>query len=344
MPALPLTDEECLRAVELMQDHKTKNDAAKAAGHDWHWIKRRIAEAERRNLIPDVNSKIEMPTFVEEGDEEEPIEEILSRQRKAFERKQKAAEARNWFPIKVNEEKSYGINWFGDPHLDDGGCNWPLLEKHIAICRQDGVYAGNIGDTTNNWPWTGRLAKLWSESEVSNKTAKRMAEWFMFSAGIKWLVWILGNHDAWNGGDEFYKRLGATYVPVLDWRAQFRLVHQNGSETRIDAAHGRKGNSIYNPSHGTLRDAKFGQEADLFVTGHIHSFKLDHYEIPERSKTTWLAQTRGYKWFDHYATVNGFAEYQTGASIFSVVDPSTGRVQCFADPEEGADYLKWKRR
>lgn len=307
-------------------------------------ISDRLSLARDRGLLTDEAPMIEMPAFVLDGDEDEPITEILARQRRAFERKQQAAAARKWFPIQVRETKPYGILWFGDPHIDNSGCNWPLLEQHIAIARQDGIYGGNIGDTTDNWPWTGRLAKLWADSEVSSKTAKRMAEWFMFDAGVKWLVWLIGNHDAWNGGDEFYKKLGAYHIPVLDWRAQFRLVHNNGSEAKVDAAHGRKGNSIYNPSHGTLRDARFGEEADLFVTGHIHSFKLDHFEIAERGHTTWLAQVRGYKWHDHYAWVNGFAEYQNGAAVLSVIDSETARIQCFADPEEGAEYLKWKRR
>lgn len=285
---------------------------------------------------------ITYPEFVTEGDEEEPIEEILSRFRKGFERKQKAAAARNWFPIKVKEAKPYGILWFGDPHLGPS-CNWPLLEKHIAIARQDGVYAGNIGDTTDNWPWTGRMARLWAEGDISTKTEKRLATWFMLEAGIKWIVWLGGNHDEWNGGTEFYKMLGAYQVPVIDWRAQFTLVHNNGSQTRIDAAHGRKGTSIYNPTHGSLRDAKFGEDAAMFVTGHIHCYGLFDIEFPEKKTRTWLAQVAGYKTHDRYALVNGFAQANHGAAVLSVIDPETGKVQCFGDPEEGVDYLRFKR-
>lgn len=171
-----------------------------------------------------------------------------------------------------------------------------------------------------------------------------MAEWFMFDAGVRWMVWILGNHDEWNGGSDFYKRLGASYVPVLDWRAQFTLQHKNGSTTRVDAAHGRKGSSIYNPAHGTLRAAKFGESADLFVTGHIHSFQNTEFEDADRQHKSWLVQARGYKWHDHYAVTGSFGEYQHGAAILSVIDPQSGRVlQCYSDPEEGAEYLKWKR-
>lgn len=285
---------------------------------------------------------VRFPSFIE-GDDEETIEEILSRQRRSFERKSRAAASRKWFPITISERLPYGILWFGDPHIDDGGCNWPLLEKHLAIARLPGVYGANVGDTTNNWPWTGRLARLWAESEVSDRTAKRMAEWFMFDSGVRWLLWLIGNHDEWNGGADFYKRLGVEFVPVIDWRAQFVLRHTTGTEVKVDAAHGRKGSSIYNPGHSTLRAAKFGEDADLYVTGHIHSFNLTEFEDAERQRKSWLAQVRGYKWGDHHALVNGFAEYQHGASIMSIVDPRTGSVHCYSDPEFGADVLAFLR-
>lgn len=336
-----LTAEERAEIEREWASGRYESAAALARAKDWdRGTVQRIALAMREGEV----KPIDLPKFVTDGDEDEPIDDLIARRRKAFERKNKAAQARRWFEIGVKETKPYGILWFGDPHLDNEGCNWPLLERHIEVARQPGVYGGNIGDSTDNWPWTGRLAKLWAETDISDKSAKKLAEWFMFDAGVRWLVWLLGNHDVWNGGGDFYKRLGAYAVPVIDWRAQFVLTHANGPSVRIDAAHGRKGSSIYNPSHGTIRAAKFNEQADLFVTGHIHSFGLTHFEDADRRQTSWLAQVRGFKWHDSHALVNGFAEYQNGASILSVIDPATGRVTCFADPEEGAEWLAWKRR
>lgn len=288
-------------------------------------------------------NKVEFPSFVYEGEEVTPTKEILDFYHKQYERKRRNAEARRWFPIKVKEDKPYGILWFGDPHLGPH-CEWDMLDRHIAVAQQDGVYSGNIGDTTDNWPWTGRMARLWAEEDISNATERRLATWFMMEAGIKWLMWLGGNHDEWNAGTEFYKLLGAHRIPVIDWRAQFTLQHKNGSTVRVDAAHGRKGTSIYNPTHGTLREAKFGEHAHLFVTGHIHSYGLFDIEFPEKKTRTWLAQISGYKTGDHYAVVKGFAESRHGHSVLAVINPETAKVQCFGDPEEGAEYLKWLRR
>jgi len=343
MPTPPLTDEECLEGLKLRNQYATIAAASAASGKEWHWIQRRVKEAERRKLTAEMRQMVDFPAFVVEGDEEEDIEEILGRMKKAQALKQKAAEARNWFPIKIAEEKPYGFLIFGDPHLGVE-TDWPLLERHMAVARQPGVYCGNIGDTTDNFPWGGRLARLWAEKDISSQTERRLATWFMMEAGIRWLVFLLGNHDAWNGGTEFYKMIGAYNVPVIDWRARFTLIHKNGSQTRVDMSHGRKGTSIYNPTHGTLRDAKFGEEAQLWVTGHIHSYGLFDIEFPEKKTRTWLAQISGYKRNDQYALVNGFAESNHGSAVLAIIFPDTGKVQCFGDVEEGSQYLAWLRR
>ena len=293
----------------------------------------------------EANQTIEYPPFVMDGDPEEPIEELLARRKTAFERKLKASTDRKWFQVKVREQKPYGVLMFGDPHLDDDGCNYTLLDRHLSVARQDGIYGINIGDTTNNW--TGRLMRLYAKQEASESQAKRLAEWFMFDAGVKWLCWILGNHDDWNGGADFHKRLGGGHIPIIDWRAQFEIAHPSGSTARIDASHGRKGSSIWNNLHATLRAAKLGELADLYVTGHTHSFGLEDLEIPERAMSCWLVQLRGFKFMDTYALHNNFAEHQRGASVLAIIDPSKDArrtVMCFEDVEEGAEYLAWKRR
>jgi hypothetical protein len=327
-------------ALEAVEKHGSIRAAAKALGEARTTIQSRIADARADGLEP--TPKVELPSFVLEGDEEEPIEDILVRFRKDHERRAKAALLRTWYTIKINETLPYALIWFGDPHLGPH-CDWRTLDRDIKIARQDGVYGAQIGDLTDNWPWTGRLARLWAENDISTKTERRLANWFMLETGIRWLCWLIGNHDEWNGTSEIYKLMGAHHIPMHDWRAQFTLEHLNGSKTRIDAAHGRKGSSLYNPTHGTLRDAKFGEHADLFVSGHIHSFGLFDIEFPEKRTASWLAQISGYKTLDHHALVNGYAESRRGSSILSIIDPETGRVQCFADVEFGADYLRYLR-
>lgn len=327
-------------AKTLLKGDGTPNFSA--IGREVGVAKETVARTLRKDPIKGEN--ITYPPFVG-ADEDEPIEDILARMRKGFERKAKAQNARKWFPIKLKEDKPYGVILFGDPHLDDNGCNFPLLESHLEIARKPGVYGVNIGDTTNNW--TGRLMRLYAQQDTSELTAKRLAEWFMFEAGVTWLCWILGNHDDWNGGADFHKRLGGNHIPIIDWRAQFEIKHPGGTSARMDASHGRKGSSIWNNLHATLRAAKLGELADCYVTGHTHTFGLEDLEIAERNHSCWLIQLRGYKFLDHYALTGNFAEYQRGASVLAVVDPredARRKIMCFEDVLEGYDYLEFKRR
>ncbi|MBX3583537.1 MAG: hypothetical protein KF810_16755 [Rhizobiaceae bacterium] len=285
---------------------------------------------------------IQMPAFLA-SDEDEPIADILDRKRKHFERKHAANAARQWFEIKVKENKPYGVLLWGDPHLDDDGCNIPLIERHLTVARQPGIYSVNIGDTSNNW--VGRLERLYAHQETSRNTGRRLVDWFMWDSGATWLCWVAGNHDAWNEGVDFLTRLAKKKIPVIDWRAQFRLSHPDGSDVKVDASHGRKGSSIWNNLHATLRAAKLGEAADLYATGHTHNYGLEHLEIAEQGRSCWLVQLRGYKFMDSHALHNNFAESQMGSSVLAVINPgSRTRIQCFEDVEQAAEYLAWLRR
>ena len=336
-----MTDDMIREAVDLVAMHGSVNAASRAANIPRSTLQHRYSMRDKDGFTPAVS----FPSFVDEGDEDEPIDDLLGRLEKGFNRKHRNATAKRWFEIKVNETKPYAVLMFGDPHLGDDGCNMPLLQKHLEIARKPGVYGMNIGDTTNNW--VGRLMRLYAEQDTSSKTEKRLAEWFMFDAGVSWLVWVLGNHDDWNGGADFQKRLGGRHIPIIDWRAQFRLTHKSGTEARVDASHGRKGSSIWNNLHATLRAAKLGENADLYVTGHTHNFGLEDLEIAEKGVSSWLVQLRGYKWHDHYALTGNWAEHQRGASVMAIVDPrpdARRRVMCFEDVEFAYNVLEWMRR
>lgn len=344
MPTPALSVEKMLEAVKAVEQHGSAYAAARALGIPANTFKSRLYKA-RQQGVEVAAPAIEMPSFVTYGDDQEPIDEILARKARHFERKARAHAARDWFKIKVNETKPYGVLAFGDPHLDDDGANIPLLQRHLKVAAMDGIYGVNIGDTSNNW--VGRLERLYANQETSRNTGRRLVEWFMWDSGVNWLCWVMGNHDTWNEGADFHKRLAERHIPVIDWKAQFALTHPSKTECRIDASHGRKGTSMWNNLHATLKAAKLGEMADVYFTGHTHNYGCEDLEIAERKHSTWLVQLRGYKFFDNFSLVNGFAEHQRGSAVLTIVDPSKDARRvvplCFEDVEEGAEYLTWKR-
>ena len=271
-----------------------------------------------------------------------PIEEIIAHREKAFEAQQEYNDAVEWLPINMTSNKPIMLCPVGDPHLDDDGCNWPVLKRDIETFKSPGVFCVNVGDTINNW--AGRLVGKYADQETSLKTAVRLGRWFVDQA--KWLVWIRGNHDLWTPeGAIDVKAREVTHV--ADWEAKFKLFFPNGQKFLFDVAHHFKGSSIYNRLHGGLKKAKFsGAVADFYISGHTHEWGIITDEHDDSHKIVNVIKVRGYKFHDEYAIKNGFGEQQYGSSVGIVIDPTkTGaeRVSVFPSIQAGNEYLQYLR-
>ena len=268
-------------------------------------------------------------------------EELVENATQRFERKRRASDARKCIEVRINEQKPIGIMWMGDPHVDDDGCDWTTLRRDIALCRDtEGLYAANLGDTTNNW--VGRLARLYAHQEATETQAWRIAEWFIQS--LPWLVVIAGNHDMWSGGGSPLRFIQRQVGIESDWAARFRLRWPNGAAYTVDARHDHPGHSQWNALHAQRKAALFSAGADLYIAGHRHNWALAQME--EQGRTVTLARARGYKFHDEYCLIKGFAEQTQGQSIMTVLEPlNSGEVAChaFVDPVQGAQFLTWLR-
>lgn len=290
---------------------------------------------------------LEFPDFPAES---VPVEDIIERLSEASALRKASYKAHTWFPIKVSDDKPIGIMWFGDPHVDDDGCDWTLLKKHIDLCKMDGVYGANIGDTTNNW--AGRLVRKYADQETSAKTAGKLAEWFMLDSGIRWLIFLLGNHDTWGDGaailNQMAKRYGTHKLVLHDWEARFSLRFSNDVSVNVWAAHDFAGFSMWHNLHGPIKAAKMGNDVDLLVCGHKHCWAIHQEELPEKNRSPTLIRVRGYKFNDEYARKLGITEQEHGASILTIINPRAStipdRIIPFTDLESGVDYLQWLRK
>ncbi len=271
-------------------------------------------------------------------------ESLLDRAEKRFERLYQKKESENWFPYKMKQEGAFGLCFFGDPHIGDEGCNVKLLRKHIDIVNTtDGLFGVGLGDYTNNW--AGRLAqRIAPLEETTRPQVWTLVDWFFKS--VDWFLLIKGNHDVWSGSDDVLDFMYKGAVPIQNWQAKFKVVCPNKREFRIWAAHDFHGHSMYNPLHGPMKKGKFTGQADVYVAGHKHNWALYQVEDPDNKKTYWASRARGYKYFDNYANVLGIEEQSHGASVVAIFDPDVSgpaSIQMFADVEESADYLTWKR-
>jgi len=287
------------------------------------------------------NETFDLPVF---PDDDISAEEVLDHLSKRFEKKLRNEDAKTWFEVKIKVPGPIGLAVVGDPHLGTS-CNIPLLRRDVDILRNtEGMLAVNIGDTADNW---GRLVHLYAESDISRPTERKLARWFLKEAGIPWAVWLHGNHDTMHSEfATFLKSENVSQIPMIDWRAKFKLCFPGGGEVRIDAAHNHKGTSIYNRLHGQKRAALWDEDADIYVAGHHHTWGMTQEEMDD-GRVVWMARARGYKWIDEYATRHNFHRDEYGSTILFVIDPEeeneVRRISAFADLEEGAEFLSWKR-
>jgi hypothetical protein len=273
-----------------------------------------------------------------------PTEQIVDHLHSRFKKRRKARESKKWQTIKMNSNAPIGLLWLGDPHIDDNHCDWDALREHIDIINSyEGVYGCSLGDYQNNW--VGRLGRIYGEQDTSHKTAWKLVEWLI--SNMNPMILIGGNHDMWSGAGDPLKWITQGHTIFEDWEARIELAFPNGKKCRIHAAHDMPGHSQWNALHAQTKMARFKGTADLYIAGHRHNWALSHIELVEHERTAWLARARGYKYHDTYAFVKGFEQQNFGQAIMQVIDPTNPSVvswnQCFADPREGADYLKYRR-
>jgi hypothetical protein len=128
-----------------------------------------------------------------------------------------------------------------------------------------------------------------------------------------------------------------------DWEARFSLAFPNGWAPRIFASHNFKGTSIWNPTHGLIREGKTGDEADLYICGHLHESAEQGFENVSRGRYQRFVRVRGYKFMDKYALHGGFKEQSIGSSCVVIFDPVNRSTMAYMDIAEGAEFLTWKR-
>lgn len=331
-------------AVALVELHGGFRAAVRASGIPYSKLQRRVKAAKSAKVAPAVLETEDL-IYPNLPSSELHATEIIDHACKEFSRTLAARDARRWFEIKVKSNKPIGVVFMGDPHIDNSGTNWPLLNSHLKLLKETpGLYAIGGNDLADNW--VGRLVRLYADSKVSRKQTLKLTKWIMREAGVKWLCHILGNHDAWNDGPYLLKAAAEPFVPVEDWQARFQLRFPNGKTTKIHMAHDFPGNSMWNGLHGAQKQAMFGEEADIYACAHKHFWQMGEGENSHRGNVYHLIRSRGYKFIDSYSDNHGYGSQRFGASITAIIDPEGNgptSIRCFPDVAEAAEFLTWKR-
>ena len=331
-----------LNAVGL---HGSNNKAAKALGMNRRAVDHAVNKLKK---IAAENPASPMPDIViaQPPPSDETVDEILHRKRNLYKRQKEHHEFNKLINVTVKDDKPIAICLIGDPHIDDDGCDIITLENDLKIIRETpGMYAGHIGDLTNNW--VGRLARLYANQTTTAGQAIKLMEWMLNQAPN--LFVIGGNHDCWNQGMDLISFVMRSHQAVVNPHgARIALNFPNGKQARIHARHHFKGHSSFNPTHGARRAQLWeGNKDHVYVQGHLHSDAASM--IPQSDGTcSWSFMVSGYKVIDDYAIAGGFTEQRANPSVTIIVNPNATNQAEFIKPywsaQAAADYLKFLRK
>ena len=303
-------------------------------------VRRRVQKAQADGFILPWEREFTAPVLESPDMSSDDLVDHVTRR---FEQRRRASEQRKWIPLKFHKTGPLAVSFLGDPHVDDNGCNWTRLREDLHTINQtEGMYAASLGDASNNW--VGRLSRLWASQETSGRQSWQLVQWLL--QATDWCLLVKGNHDLWlpNDADQWLKVPGTL---SQDWQARIELQFPKGRNAKVWAAHDMPGHSQWNPLHAQQKRAKFTQEADLYISGHRHHWALAQYEDEWTNVVYWTARAKGYKTEDSWAERLGHGEQRHGQAITAVFDPEAesdiSYLVCFADVQEAAEYLEWKR-
>ena len=253
--------------------------------------------------------------------------------------------ASRWPTIKRGKG-SFVIAHFTDPHIDDDATPLHLLEADIRASKDMGAVICLGGDIVNNWPMAGRLAKLWAEQACTKADALLRIEYLLDLMQPD--VVTLGNHEEMNPYlSDLIRRQIPKRAVFGEWTANFVVQAAGGRPVRGILSHKfQKGSSYFHPHHGVLREGHEGEEADVYMEGHLHIGGHMTRVLPERGHMFLAVASAGYKIVDKFATRisrGGTIPKVTGRAHWIVCDPEADLAvpmcRAFEEPELALAYL-----
>jgi hypothetical protein len=330
-------------------------EAARRMGISYRSMQDTLIRAEAVGIRPDPSRYRAKPapapfTVDELPDDGEPdAETLIAHLKTRYETRQAHEEAKRLIDVRVSLDGPIGIVFFGDPHVDSNGTNWPALERDVAICRDTpGILAVSVGDARDNW--VGRLMALYANAEVTARQSITLIEWLFTS--LPWLLTIGGNHDKWHseGGDaaEIIHRLRKCSGLYENDGARLRLNLPSGASFNMHVRHDFPGHSMFNGGHAFVRETLFGYRDHILACGHRHSSAYQPIWHNDPMRLCQGFRCGSYKVIDSFAKERHFKQENWAPSMGVVVNPDLAHdpvrfiERCFS-AEEVADKLTWAR-
>ena len=237
-----------------------------------------------------------------------------------------------------------GFALLADQHFGDGGVDYPRAEKEAQIVADTpGLYAILAGDVVNNFIIT-KLAQARYDTRLSIPDEWALLRGYLRILSPKLQVVVGGNHDQWVTmltGIDYFRDVVGEFSPTVIYDSDDCLVDAEVAEWSVSMRirHKWKGSSIYNPTHGIERAAKWDQDFIIGMGAHTHvSGVARSFNIGGVNGMALLAGS--YKRVDSYARRQGFAKPNTSTAVAVIIDAEEHALVGFDCLEMAAKYLR----
>lgn len=285
--------------------------------------------------------------FAPEHSDDEPEDMFWDRMLTSADRSIAKAEGQRHARLRIASDRPVAISLSSDWHVAPKGTDLRALRDYAQFVAQTpDMYALGVGDLTDN-PIKHRGGSV---REVTDEL--RLLDLLVGEFRGKLLGFTSGNHDDWTkalAGVDNLKALAHRhkihYAPdELLWVVE--IVDPKDAEHvtatyRIHTRHKWRRNSNLNPLHACWtwlqeEGVNWSEVPDVLAIGDNHLAAIGSHQYARRD--VWGLRMGAWQKDSSYARAIGFARYRATAPTV-VLQPTQGRVVCFADPEDAVTFM-----
>jgi hypothetical protein len=259
-------------------------------------------------------------------------------------RRSEEAQARRERQKLVFDHGPVGLAFVGDQHLGGRGVNVPrCFAEAELIARTPGLWAVVLGDVIDNFIWSSLLS-VRLETTMSIPEEWALVRRYLGVLGPRLVLSVGGNHDQWTtrlAGVDYFREAVAEVNPDCIYDRDDARVEVRVGEIPFYGRirHRWKGSSIYNPTHGIERAAKWDQDFQWGVGAHTHQAGVVR-SFNNGGIGGMAAQVGSYKVVDPYARRLGFPKSNQSTAVVIVFDDETRSMTGFDNLHVAARFMR----
>ena len=250
--------------------------------------------------------------------------------------------------LKRNQRLSFShgpiaLVFMADQHFGAPGVDYPRAFAEAEIVAETpGMYCGTVGDMVDN-AIIGRILR-----EQMNHRLNIVDQWALLRRYLRILlpkmkISVGGNHDYWSNalsGVDYFRDVVGHIAPgaLYDGDDSAFVLQVGQSEWSVRMRHKWRGSSIYNPTHGIERAAKWDQDFEIGVGAHNHTDGVVRFFSIGNLEGV-AVQCGTYKVIDGYAKRGGFPKSGRSAAVGLLFTETPRAVTGFTNLEVLRDVL-----